>query len=238
MTVRLLLTLGVSGVIALGATQVPLAREQAAATTSAPQAAAGFVQQAGGLTAASARRANEGLGPFKTLTIRGVMLIDGTGAPPTGPVNITVEGNRITRIASAGTPGVQQPAARAARGAAAGGPRSAGRAGRRPYVLEAQGMYLMPGFIDMHVHAGGAPKNAEAEYAYKLWLAHGVTTVRGVRSDQQPHRERKGAQREKRDRRAAHLQLSAARRAGPASPSTRREAREWVRQDASNASMD
>ena len=41
-------------------------------------------------------------------------------------------------------------------------------------------MYLMPGFVDLHVHAGGAPKNAEAEYAYKLWLAHGVTTVRGV----------------------------------------------------------
>jgi imidazolonepropionase-like amidohydrolase len=30
------------------------------------------------------------------------------------------------------------------------------------------------------VHAGGAPKNPEAEYAYKLWMAHGVTTVRGV----------------------------------------------------------
>jgi imidazolonepropionase-like amidohydrolase len=41
-------------------------------------------------------------------------------------------------------------------------------------------MYLMPGFIDMHVHAGNEPKNADAEYAYKLWLAHGVTTVRGV----------------------------------------------------------
>jgi imidazolonepropionase-like amidohydrolase len=41
-------------------------------------------------------------------------------------------------------------------------------------------MYLMPGFVDMHVHAGGAPKNEESEYAYKLWLGHGVTTVRGV----------------------------------------------------------
>ena len=41
-------------------------------------------------------------------------------------------------------------------------------------------MYVMPGFVDAHVHAGGAPKNAEAGYAYKLWLAHGVTTVRGV----------------------------------------------------------
>ena len=38
----------------------------------------------------------------------------------------------------------------------------------------------MPGFVDMQVHAGGAPKNADAEYAYKLWLGHGVTTVRGV----------------------------------------------------------
>ena len=48
------------------------------------------------------------------------------------------------------------------------------------HEIDATGMYLMPGFVDMHVHAGGAPKNAEAEYAYKLWLAHGVTTVRGV----------------------------------------------------------
>jgi hypothetical protein len=36
----------------------------------------------------------------------------------------------------------------------------------------------MPGFIDLHTHTGGVPKSPEAEYAYKLWLAHGVTTVR------------------------------------------------------------
>ena len=181
MTVRLLLTLGVSGVVALGAARVPLAQGQAAATTGAPQGTAGFVQQAGGLTAASARRANEGLGPFKTLTIRGVMLIDGTGAPPAGPMNITVEGNRITRIQSAGTPGVQQTGRQGGRGAAPGaGGQAQAPAADGTYVLDATGMYLMPGFIDMHVHAGGAPKNADAEYAYKLWLAHGVTTVRGV----------------------------------------------------------
>jgi imidazolonepropionase-like amidohydrolase len=34
--------------------------------------------------------------------------------------------------------------------------------------------------VDLHVHAGSKPKNEDAEYAYKLWLAHGVTTVRGV----------------------------------------------------------
>jgi imidazolonepropionase-like amidohydrolase len=130
----------------------------------------GFVAQAGGLTAASARRPEDGLGPFKTLTIRNVMLIDGTGAPPTGPVNIVIEGNRIARVQSAGTPGL--PARQGGRGAQAPGPGE--------HVVDGTGMYVLPGFIDMHVHAGGAPKNAEAEYAYKLWLAHGVTTVRGV----------------------------------------------------------
>ena len=37
----------------------------------------------------------------------------------------------------------------------------------------------MPGFIDLHVHCGGGQAN-DPEYVYKLWLAHGVTTVRGV----------------------------------------------------------
>ena len=44
----------------------------------------------GSLTPAPNRRADEGRGPFKTLVIRGVMLIDGTGAPPQGPVDVVV----------------------------------------------------------------------------------------------------------------------------------------------------
>ena len=44
-------------------------------------------------------------------------------------------------------------------------------------------MYVLPGFVSLHEHAGGAPKNPDAEYPYKLWLAHGVTTVRGVPLD-------------------------------------------------------
>ena len=123
--------------------------------------------QQGGFIAASARRADEGLGPFRSMMIRGVMIVDGTGAPPYGPMNVFVENNRITRIASAGTAGLPLRQ---------GGAAPAGV----DQVIDAQGMYLLPGFIDMHVHAGEAPKNSEAEYAYKLWLAHGVTTVRGV----------------------------------------------------------
>jgi imidazolonepropionase-like amidohydrolase len=69
-------------------------------------------------------------------------------------------------VRSAGTPGLPLRANRGPQGA--------------EHEIDAAGMYVMPGFVDLHVHAGGAPKNADAEYAYKLWLAHGVTTVRGV----------------------------------------------------------
>src|SRR4029450_7575445 len=110
------------------------------------------------LRPAPPRRADEGKGPFKTLVIRGAMLIDGTGGPPRGPVDIVVEGNRIAAVRSAGTPGVAMRPNRA--------PQSA------DLEVDATGMYVMPGFVDMHVHAGGAPKKDEADYAYKLSLAH------------------------------------------------------------------
>jgi imidazolonepropionase-like amidohydrolase len=127
-----------------------------------------LMAQAGGesLKAAPNRRADEGRGPFKTLVIRGAMLIDGTGAPPQGPVDIVISGNRIASVRSAGTPGLP--------------PRQNRQPQSADHEIDGTGMYVLPGFVDMHVHAGGAPKNAEAEYAYKLWLAHGVTTVRGV----------------------------------------------------------
>src|SRR6185503_4744071 len=116
MTVRRLTLLAAALTLtAVTAQQIISSAAQAQAAAQAP----GFVQNAGGLQAASARGANDGLGPFKTLTIRGVMLIDGTGAPPTGPVNIVIEGNRIARITSAGTPGVN-PGARQGGGGAAG----------------------------------------------------------------------------------------------------------------------
>jgi imidazolonepropionase-like amidohydrolase len=118
------------------------------------------------LASAPNRKPDEGRGPFKSFVIRGATLIDGTGSPPFGPVDIIIENNRIKTIRSAGTPGVQM------------------RQNRQPqkpdFEIDATGMYVMPGFVDMHTHAGGAPKNAEADYAYRLWLAHGVTTVRGV----------------------------------------------------------
>ena len=102
------------------------------------------------------RRSDEGVGPFGQLVIKDCILIDGTGAPPRGPVNVLIKDNRIERIYS-------------------------GRVKDDvDHVVDAKGMYLLPGFIDMHAHAGSLQKAPEAEYCYKLWLAHGVTTVRGV----------------------------------------------------------
>ena len=47
------------------------------------------------------RRADEGEGPFERLVIRGVTMIDGTGAPPLGPVDLVIENNRIREFRSA-----------------------------------------------------------------------------------------------------------------------------------------
>lgn len=111
------------------------------------------------------RGPDDGKGPFGTLVIRGAILIDGTGAPPVGPVDIVVEQNRIKSIRSAGTPGVPLRPKRPPE--------------KADLEIDATGMYVLPGFVDLHVHAGGPPKNPP-DYAYKLWMAHGVTTVRGV----------------------------------------------------------
>ncbi|MCH8954649.1 amidohydrolase family protein [candidate division KSB1 bacterium] len=112
------------------------------------------------------RKAGEGEGPFKRLIIRGAIVIDGTGAPPRGPMDIVIEGNRIEEVKSVGSPGV--PIKEKKR------PKDATK------EIDAHGSYVLPGFIDLHTHCGGVPKAPEAEYAYKLWMGHGITTVRGV----------------------------------------------------------
>ncbi len=50
--------------------------------------------------------------------------------------------------------------------------------GKNGKELDCNGMYLLPGFIDMHGHIGGKSQGAEPDYVFKLWMAHGITTVR------------------------------------------------------------
>ncbi len=111
---------------------------------------------------------SEGEGPFERLIIRGATLIDGTGAPPIGPVDIVIEGNRIEEVVSVGYPGLEID--------------QDDRPGDATREIDAHGAYVMPGIVDTHTHTGGSTKAPEAEYTYKLWLGHGITTVRGVPS--------------------------------------------------------
>ena len=108
----------------------------------------------------------QGDGPHSQLIIRGVTLINGNGAPPQGPMDIVVENNIIKNVQVVGYPGV------------------AIQEEKRPQLkpggkeLDCSGMYLMPGFIDMHGHIGGKAQGAEPDYVFKLWMGHGITTVR------------------------------------------------------------
>ena len=115
------------------------------------------------------RRPDEGAGPFSRLVIRGATLIDGTGAPPIGPVDIVIAGNRIAEIRSVGAPGVPI--------------RAQGRPAPGDREIDAAGMYVLPGFIDAHAHIGNMLQGLTGripppEYIFRLWLGHGVTTVR------------------------------------------------------------
>ncbi|MFN5914092.1 MAG: amidohydrolase family protein [Chitinophagaceae bacterium] len=108
----------------------------------------------------------EGEGPWSQLILRGATLINSTGAPPVGPVDIVIEQNRIVAIRNVGYPGM------------------AIREGARPKLkeggkeIDCSGMYILPGFIDMHGHIGGTAQGTPAEYVFKLWMAHGITTIR------------------------------------------------------------
>ena len=107
----------------------------------------------------------EGEGPWSQLIIRGATLINGTLAPPMGPVDIVVEKNRIIDVRVVGYPGVPINESR----------RPVLKAGGKE--LNAEGMYIMPGFVDSHAHIGGKSQGTPAEYVYKLWLGHGITTI-------------------------------------------------------------
>ena len=89
--------------------------------------------------------------PDGPLLIEGATLIDAAGGPAVPNSSILIEGNRISRIGSADE--VDRPA------------------GTR--VLDAQGKYVIPGLVDMHVHYGRT-------WIHRLYLANGVTTVRDL----------------------------------------------------------
>ncbi len=111
-------------------------------------------------------RGAEAQGPYQQLLITNVNIIDGTGAPTQGPYSILIEGNRIVSIGEASGGAAAKSAAR---------------------VIDGEGGYILPGFIDTHDHIG-TPNHiyggelTDPGYVFKLMLAHGITTIRDVGS--------------------------------------------------------
>lgn len=99
-------------------------------------------------------------GPYGRLAITNAMVIPGHGGPAYGPADILIEGNTIVQIiAYSGVTGRPADAP----------PPQADR------VIDATGMYVMPGLIDLHTHIRTEP--LPLQYVYDLKLAHGVTTM-------------------------------------------------------------
>ncbi len=134
----------------------------AVATIAAASAAAG---------AEFASRSSE-----KIIVLRGVTLIDGTGAAPRPNATVVVEAGRIRRV---GGPEVRTPS-----GAT---------------EIDASGKFLIPGLIDMHAHVTLGPVSVEvvdgvpsmrveydpavAPLSLAALLEHGVTTIRDPGGD-------------------------------------------------------
>lgn len=173
---------------------------------------------------AKAPERKEGMGPYTQLIIRGVTLINGTGAPPMGPVDIVIEQNRIVQIRTLGNPDSKIDPAK----------RPQLKAGGKE--INCEGMYAMPGLIDMHGHIGGTEQGTPAEYVFKLWMAHGITTIRdpstGNGLDWVLDQKRKSAANLIT---APRIQAYTAFGMGSKTPIvTAEQAREWVQQNAKN----
>ena len=122
-------------------------------------------------SAAAAQQVAErslGEGPYERLVIRGATVIDGAGAPPMGPIDIVIEEGRITEIRPVGVPGLPIP--------------DSSRPASGVREIDAEGMYVLPGFVSLHAHIHDemTGQGVSPDYIFRLWLAHGITTVRDL----------------------------------------------------------
>jgi len=125
-------------------------------------AALAIVAASSSLGAAAAQGAPEDRGSApkdKVVLYRGATLIDGTGAAPRPGVSILVEGPVIRAVG----PGLAAPAG--------------------AEVVDAAGLYVVPGLIDSHVHMATPPEPAKAEALMRRQLYAGITAVRDMADD-------------------------------------------------------
>jgi Amidohydrolase family len=104
---------------------------------------------------------------YGRLVIRDATLVNGRGTPAEGPVDIVIDKDIIQDIIPVDAVSIA----------------NYGPTWKRPggdSIIDAKGMYVLPGLVDMHAHipGGGTRGSAGWDYSYKLWLGHGVTTLR------------------------------------------------------------
>ncbi len=94
-------------------------------------------------------------GPYERLVLRNVMVIPGHGGPAVGPYDILITGNVIAEMRrhDRDNPDAMQ--------------------GDR--VIEGEGLYVMPGMINLHLHLRGP--ELPLDYIFYLQLATGVTSI-------------------------------------------------------------
>ena len=99
-------------------------------------------------------------GPYDRLVITNAMVVPGHGGPAYGPADIVIEDDTIVEIVSLngvlGRPSGEAPPT-----------------GDR--VIDGEGLFVIPGLIDLHTHIREEP--LPLDYVYKMKLAHGVTTM-------------------------------------------------------------
>lgn len=108
---------------------------------------------------AHAARAPGLAAPGAVTLYRNAGLIDGTGAPLRRGVGILVKGERIVAV----------------------GPKLAAPAGAR--VVDASGLYVLPGLVNTHEHLATPPDRGFAEAELRKDIYGGVTTVRDMADD-------------------------------------------------------
>ena len=96
---------------------------------------------------------SESVSAPSAVLIKGATLIDGTNNSPMSDTDILLEGDLIRQIGQ--LENVVLPSG--------------------AQIIEAQGKYVIPGLIDMHVHY-------DKPWLHRLYLANGVTTVRDLGS--------------------------------------------------------
>jgi len=70
-------------------------------------------------------------------------------------MDIVIENNKIVKVQNVGYPGIPINESK--------------RPQKGDYEIDAAGMYILPGFVDLHIHSGNQFKAPDAEYTYKLF---------------------------------------------------------------------